>query len=41
MTPLEQYALLLAIVVATVGLVLALGGIARSLGPSWIWACFC
>ena len=32
MTPLEQYTLLLAIVVATVGLVLALGGIARSLG---------
>ena len=32
MTPLEQYALLLAIVTATVGFVLALGGVARGVG---------
>ena len=32
MTALEQYALLLAIVIATVGFVLALGGVARTVG---------
>ena len=34
MTPLQQYALLLGLVVATTGLVLALGAIARWLRPS-------
>lgn len=33
MTPLEQYAILLGLVIGTVGLVLALHALARSLGP--------
>jgi NADH-quinone oxidoreductase subunit A len=34
MTPLQQYALLLGLVVATIGLVVAMHAIARAMGPS-------